>query len=143
MTRGFKSRVTAPLTPEMERRRDEWVRRVSALVEQIGQWSQEAGWDVELGQESIEEDLLGQYEAPAARVSLPPGDLPARAVLVLPVALRIAGGDGRVDLEGYPTLSRVSLIGEDGGWTIMTGNIPYPLPWNAETFRRLAKDLVA
>lgn len=92
----------------------------------------------------VEEPLLGRDEAPAARVTLPNGDLPDRAVLVIPVGLHIVGGDGRVDLEGYPTLSRVKLIGAQAGWEIMTdSNVPYPLPWNEETFRRLAQDLVA
>lgn len=60
------------------------------------------------------------------------------------VALHVVGGDGRVDLEGYPTLSRVKLIGTPGGWTIMTdSNVPLRLPWNADTFRQLAEDLVA
>jgi hypothetical protein len=128
----------------MQARRDEWVRRVGALVDQIRQWSEAVGWRVELGREAIDERLLGAYEAPAARVSLPPGDLPERAVLVVPIALDVVGGDGRVDLEGYPTLSRVKLIGGDEGWTIITdSNVPLRLPWNAATFTQLAQDLVA
>ena len=55
------------------------------------------------------------------------------------------GGDGRVDVEVYPTLSRVRLDGaDDGGWVIMTdSNVPLRLPWNGDTFRQLAQDLVA
>lgn len=128
----------------MQARRDAWVQRVGSLVEQIRQWSEAAGWRVELGREAIEERLLGLYEAPSARVSLPPGDLPERIVLVVPIALDVAGGDGRVDLEGYPTLSRVKLIGGHEGWTIITdSNVPLRLPWNAATFTQLAQDLVA
>ncbi|HSU68186.1 MAG TPA: hypothetical protein VLJ39_15010 [Tepidisphaeraceae bacterium] len=142
MTRTFNNPV--PLTPELEVRRDDWVRRVTALVEQISQWSREAGWQVELGRETIEERRFGRYEAPAARVQLPKGDLPERAVLVIPVALEVPGGDGRVDVEGYPTLSRVRLLGAGDGWIIMTdSNVPLRLPWNSDTFRQLAQDLVA
>lgn len=144
MTRAFNNPSPAALTPELQARRTEWLRRVTELVEQVARWSREAGWGVELGQERIDERLLGRYEAPAARVSLPPGDLPERAVLVVPVGLHIVGGDGRVDLEGYPTLSRVKLIGAPNGWVIMTdSNVPLRLPWNADTFRQLAQDLVA
>lgn len=126
-------------------RRDEWIRRVTVLVQQVGLWSSEAGWPVEVEREIIEERHLGRYEIPAARVQLPHGDLPERAVLVVPIALGVMGGDGRVDVEGYPTLSRVRLIGADGGgWTIMTdSNVPLRLPWNGDTFRQLAQDLVA
>jgi len=145
MTRAFSKSPPAP-DPTLLAKRDEWVRRVGLLVEQIRQWSTEAGWQVEIGSETIDEHRLGQYEAPAARVSLPKGDLPERAVFVVPIAMRIGGGaDGRVDLEGYPTLSRVKLLGEPGdGWTIMTdSNVPLRQPWTAETFRQLAQDLAA
>jgi hypothetical protein len=144
MTRAFNNPAPATLTPELEARRDDWVRRVTALVEQISQWSRGANWPVEIGRETIDERLLGRYEAPVARITLPPGDLPERAVLVVPIGLHIVGGDGRVDLEGYPTLSRVKLIGADSGWLIMTdSNVPLRQPWNADTFRQLAEDLVA
>lgn len=146
MTRAFSKPVEAPLTPELQARRDDWVRRVAGLVEQIAQWSREAGWPVETGRETIEERRFGRYEAPAARVQLPKGDLPERAVLVIPIALELLNGPvGRVDLEGYPTLSRVMLLGgEGGGWTIMTdSNVPLRQPWDGNTFRQLAQDLVS
>lgn len=145
MTRAFSNPMEAALTPELQARRDDWVRRVAALVEQIALWSREAGWPVETGRETIEERRFGRYEAPAARVQLPKGDLPERAVLVVPVALEVPGGDGRVDVEGYPTLSRVKLLGGgDGRWTIMTdSNVPLRLPWDGDTFRQLAQDLVS
>jgi hypothetical protein len=145
MTRAFSNPVQEALTPELQARRENWVRRVAALVEQIAQWSREAGWPVDKGRETIEERRFGRYEAPAARVQLPKGDLPERAVLIVPVALEVPGGEGRVDVEGYPTLSRVKLLGvDDGGWIIMTdSNVPLRLPWNAGTFRQLAQDLVS
>ena len=144
MTRAFNNPMPSTLTPALQARWDDWVRRVTALVDQIREWSQQVGWPVEIGQEMINERLLGEYEAPTVRVSLPPGDLPERAVSVVPVALQIAGGDGRVDLEGYPTLSRVRLIGAGNDWLIMTdSNVPLRLPWNRETFQQLAQDLVA
>jgi hypothetical protein len=145
MTKAFNGSVPALITPQMLARRDEWVKRVTALVEQVRQWSQQAGWSVIVEHEEVEEKLFGSYEAPAARVQLPKGDLPERAVLVIPIGLQIADGNGRVDLEGYPTLSRVRLVGDErGGWNIWTdSNIPLRQPWNANTFHQLAQDLVA
>jgi hypothetical protein len=143
-TTAFNDSVQAVLTPRLERRRDEWVRRVAALVDQIKRWSLEAGWPVDIERVTIDEQLLGSYDAPAARVQLPAGDLPARAVAVTPVGLHTIRGNGRVDVEGYPTLSRVKLIGDDkGGWVIMTdSNVPLRRSWNASTFKRLVQDLV-
>jgi hypothetical protein len=144
MTRAFNNPTVPALTPELQDRRDEWVRRLTALVDQITEWSQQAGWRVEIGRQTINERLLGEYEAPVAHVTLPPGDLPERAVLVVPIALHVPGGDGRVDLEGHPTLSRVRLIGAGNDWIIMTdSNVPLRVPWNRETFQQLAQDLVA
>jgi hypothetical protein len=144
MTRAFDNAAPAALTPELQKRRDDWIHRVSELVDQIARWSREAGWEVEFGREGIEEPLLGHYETLTARVTMPRGDLPQRAVLIVPVGLHVSGGDGRVDVEGYPTLSRVKLIGAPDGWRIMTdSNVPLRLPWNGDTFRQLAQDLVA
>src|SRR5690348_5186427 len=94
MTRAFDDPIPATLTPDAQARREAWVRRVTALVEQIARWSHEAGWPIEVKQETIEERRLGRYDAPAARVQLPKGDLPARAVLVIPIALEVPGGEG-------------------------------------------------
>lgn len=144
MTRAWVTSGPTALTPELHARRADWTGRVAALVEQVAGWSRQVGWAVEVGQTSLDERLLGAYDVPMVRVSLPPGDLPERAVLVVPVGLHVVGGDGRVDVEGYPTLSRVKLIGVPAGWAIVTdSNVPLRLPWNAETFRQLAQDLVA
>ena len=82
---------------------------------------------------------------PHLRIRLPnDGNGPPRHLLMTPIALHIVGGDGRVDLEGYPTLSRVKLIGTGNAWTIMTdSNVPLRLPWKAGTFKQLGEDLTA
>lgn len=136
---------TSPdLDPRLRERRDAWIARVNALIGQLEQWARLAGWEIERVADRIEEAGLGTYEAPGARIRIGgPAGRPERAVLVTPIALQIPGGDGRVDLEGYPTLSRVKLLGKPGGWKIMTdSNVPLRLPWDANTFRQLAEDLV-
>jgi hypothetical protein len=145
MTRAFNNPVAADLTPALRARRDDWINRVRALVEQLVAWAEALGWQVERTEEQLREKLLGTYSVPGARIKLPgPRERPERALLVTPIALHVVGGDGRVDLEGYPTLSRVKLIGVSEGWKIMTdSNVPLRIPWDRDAFRQLAEDLVA
>lgn len=126
--------------PNAAQRRDEWVDRVRRLVEQVAGWAQGQGWKADHDTKQVREELLGAYTVPTLRVRPPGGELALE-----PVGAHIAGGDGRVDLEAYPTLNRVKLIGETGGgWRIITdSNVPLREPWDEQTFAQLAKDLLA
>lgn len=126
MTRTYDELDTATVEPVARGQRDEWVGRVQSLVDQIVGWAEALGWHVERTDEQLSEKQLGTYTVPAARIRLPGvSGRPERALLVTPIALHVLGGDGRVDLEGYPTLSRVKLIGVPDGWKIMTdSNVP-------------------
>lgn len=87
----------------------------------------------------VRERLLGDYTVPLLRIMLPRGELHLN-----PIALDVIGADGRVDLEAFPTLSRVKLIGENGGWKIMTdSNVPLRRPWEPATFVELVNDLLS
>jgi hypothetical protein len=119
-------------------RRHEWLTRVNALADQVEKWSRAEGWEVERENKTIREKLVGEYEVPVLRIAPTGGELHLN-----PVALHVIGGDGRVDLEAFPTLSRVKLVGENGGWKIMTdSNVPLRRPWDSATFVELAKDLL-
>lgn len=120
-------------------RRREWIDRVVALADQIKAWCKSQGWPVQENYKTIEEDLLGHYSVPELSISAPAGTLHFN-----PIALHVVGGNGRVDLEAFPSLSRVKLIGSEGGWTVMTdSNVPLREPWNEEAFVRLTADLTA
>lgn len=120
-------------------RRTEWVARVSVLADQVAQWCAAEGWTVEREEKRVREKLLGEYTVPVLLMTVPGGELHLN-----PIALHVVGGNGRVDLEAFPTLSRVKLVGEDGGWKIMTdSNVPLRHPWNEETFVQLVQDLMS
>ncbi len=109
------------------RLRDEWVLRVTELVNEVTAWAEAQGWAVERTSKTITEKSVGSYEVP-----------------VLLIALRVAGEKGRVDLEAYPTLNRVSLVGRNGSWLVLTdSNVPLHAEWNKETFVQLAAELLA
>jgi hypothetical protein len=122
--------------PNVERR-NEWVQRVSALADQVQQWAVAEGWSVERSEKNLHEQLLGEYGVPALHMRAPGGEL-----YLKPIALHIVGADGRVDLEAWPTLNRVKLVGREGTWQIVTdSNVPLREPWSRETFVRLVQDL--
>ena len=120
-------------------RREEWMSRVSTLVDQVEEWCRAAGWAVVREQKTIREKLVGEYVVPLLRITVPKGELHLN-----PIGLDVIGGDGRVDIEAFPTLSRVKLVGENGSWKLMAdGNIPLRRPWNPRIFRELADDLLS
>jgi hypothetical protein len=122
----------------LRRRRENWILRVSALVEQVSNWSKAEGWTVEQHEKPITEERLGAYRVPELSVRLTGGE-----ILLVPVGLHIVGGDGRVDLEAIPTLARVKLIGVKDGWALYADtNVPLRIDWNQRNFVTLAQDLL-
>lgn len=120
-------------------RRDEWLRRVGDLVTEVEGWASEQGWSVHRLDARIRERLLGEYVVPSLQMRMPGGEL-----FLKPVALHVVGADGRVDLEAWPTLNRVKLVGREGGWQVITdSNVPLREQWGRDTFVRLAHDLQA
>ena len=122
-----------------QERKHEWVRRIAALADDVERWATAEGWPVHREQKQIRERLVGEYQAPVLRIRVPGGD-----IYLTPVALHVVGADGRVDLEAWPTLNRVKLVGRDGRWEIVTdSNVPLREPWDRDQFVRLVHDLHA
>ena len=131
-----------PATPDVAGdRRDAWVKRVQQFVREVKAWAEGEGWSTHETVKEIREYGIGEYEAAYLRVRLPEGE-----VHVTPIALDLARGRGRIDLESFPNLNRVKLIGNDEGeeWAIITDSgVPLRRPWSRETFVQLARDLTA
>lgn len=120
----------------------EWQRRLDTLADEIRSWSEARGWLVEVKPAEVRETLLGEYRVPHVRVVRP---VPRGEVHVEPIALRIVGGDGRVDVWSFPAMNRVRLVGDSQGqWRVYTdSNVRLREPWNAELWYRLVEDLLA
>jgi hypothetical protein len=113
-----------------------WVTRVNELAALISEWSRLEGWTVEAGTKRVSEEGIGDVDLPRLEVTMPEG-----RILFEPIG-RTLGGGLRVDLEGWPTLSRVKIMGDE--WRIVTdSNVPLRVPWNRDSFVQLAHDLVA
>jgi hypothetical protein len=125
---------------DLEVRRDQWISRIKGLIDEIGEWSQSQGWSCARSEITMSEQLFGTYTVPALRVRTNAG----QELHVTPIGLHVVGAEGRVDLEAWPSLNRVRLVGRQGGWEIVTdSNVPLREPWNRDTFLRLVQDLVS
>ncbi len=128
------------LTPEQRAARiQEWQAAVTAAMNDAQKWSEQEGWPVRREEKTAHEEMLGDYVVPLLHIRVSEGEL-----LVKPVGLHVIGADGRIDLEGWPSLNRVKLIRREGRWQLFTdSNVPFRRDWTRETFSELAKDLVA
>lgn len=121
------------------RRHQEWRDDVTSLITEIEQWASTQKWVATRGQTTVRDDVLGTGELPSLRVQVRNAQ-----ISVTPVGSDLAGQGGRVDLDAFPTLSRVKLIRSAEGWRILTdSNVPLRMPWNQDTFVQLVHDLVS
>lgn len=125
---------------DVDARFSRWTERVRDLVAQLADWYRAEGWTVVESPMTIREPGLPEYELPRLIVHVTDRE----ELHVKPIGLRLPYAVGRVDLEGYPTLSRVKLMARPDGWQIMTDSrVPLRVPWTRESFVQLATDLVA
>ncbi len=116
----------------------DWVGAVAALAEEVGRWSRSRDWSVAILDKEITEEGLGTYLAKTLQIQTANGTL-----ILDPVARHTLGrGEGRVDLMAFPSLARLLLIRDGGGWEVLTdAGVAWPLPWSEETFVKLAVEL--
>ncbi len=121
-------------------KRDEWVRTVTDLCDQVQDWAKQEHWQVKCAQKSLTETNIGSYAIPSLAIKTPEG-----TVYLDPIGRNIIGACGRVDITVYPTMNRMLLVlTADGKWQIVhEDRVPWPLPWNAESFVKLVHTLAA
>lgn len=128
--------------PETAQVRDEWIRSVQQLEQDLTDWSTTAGWQVTKSERVVNEESIGTYAVPDLVIETPAGER-----LVVEVKGRgPAAASGRVQLFAWPTLFRVLLLHKPGkdDWTVRTeSGIPLRQPWNRDTFITLAEDLLS
>ena len=115
-----------------------WRDAVRALFKTVRDWSEQEGWLVEASEASIYEEGAGQYTLHILTVCLSSG-----RVHLEPVARDVLGAQGRVDIIGWPSLTRVMLLRKGETWKVKTEMGPaWPKSWGRETFVELAQLLV-
>lgn len=137
----------APPEPELLERRQKFLDRVDALIQELAGWAEQRGWKTTRTHRAVEDAMVGSYVAPELVIWLANGEVhvkPISAQLHRLPELFHPGAGGRVDLEGIPTLHRVKLIAQPSGWRIMTDSgVPLRIDWTRESFAQLVEDLLA
>jgi len=129
---------TAHIDIDAVKKRDEWIDRLDALVEDIARWVGELGWTPRRIEKRMEESQIGKYKAPA--LVMQEG---TTRVLLEPVARFATGADGVVDLYLMPAYDDIaSLYLYDGKWHLhymFPGSPPVPNTRAAEA-KELTKE---
>ena len=94
-----------------ETERDDWVRAVADLLDDVQAWCRARGWPAKRSGKRVTESALGTYVAP--RLLFHTGQ---KQFLVEPIARRAVGTDGVADLAMLPEYDTVPLYRQFGGW---------------------------
>jgi hypothetical protein len=113
---------------DKERLRDEWLARLSDLVETVRGWAEEMDWSTRRIETKMDDREIGDYKAPALIIQKET----VRAILQ-PIGRSAPGVDGVVDFYIMPAYDDIaSLYFYDGVWHL---HHRLPLPPQAETVR--------
>jgi hypothetical protein len=135
-------------TEDQEKLRDEWLGRLSDLVETIRNWAQDLDWSTRRIEKKMEDSQLGTYKAPALVLQKET----VRALLE-PIAHSAPGVAGIVDFYLMPAYDDIArLFFDDGGWqlyhefpgapTVATTREVEPRPLSKETFQSVLEVMI-
>jgi hypothetical protein len=143
------SNVDAPNSPiaGAEKLRDEWLSRLTDLVDFVKEWAEELGWSTRRIELPMEDSQIGAYRAPALIFQKE-----ASRVMLEPIARSAPGAEGIVDLYLMPAYDDIaSLYFCDRAWqlhymfpgTPLVGTIreAESKPLSKDTFREVLEEM--
>ncbi len=109
-----KAKATEPHAAEAVRVRDEWLARLTALVDQVEAWGRELDWATRRIEKPMEDEDIGPYSAPGLLLQKE-----FTRVLLEPIDRAAPGADGVVDLYLMPAYDDVATLFFIGGrWQV-------------------------
>lgn len=97
-----------------ERLRDEWLCRLSDLVQNVQKWARDVGWTTRIIEVVLSDSQIGKYKAPALLLQED-----SIRILLEPIARSAPGAEGVVDLYLMPAYDDIaSLYFYDGDWHV-------------------------
>ncbi|MCI0357279.1 MAG: hypothetical protein L0211_02195 [Planctomycetaceae bacterium] len=100
--------------PANSKVREDWVGRVTTLVQDVENWAGELGWSTRRIDKQLDDSQIGSHTVPALLVQ----EGPVR-VFVEPIARSAPGAEGVVDLYLMPAYDDIaSLYFVDGQWQV-------------------------
>jgi len=127
--------------------RDEWIGRVTSLVDQVEKWAREQGWRTRRIDKRLEDTEIGTHQVPA--LLLQEG---TTQLLLEPIGRSAPGVDGVVDLYAMPAYDDMAtLYHTDSGWRLHylfpgTVGVSSPRdakgrPLNGDTLREVLEEI--
>jgi len=115
-----------------------WVSVLPKVIDEIESWAEASSWPVIRKTKTISEEHIGTYAAPVLDIKTDEG-----WVVVEPIGQEVLGCDGRIDIYSFPTLHRVLLVREHGGWVLrMESGVRLPhMKWGRKAFVDLVGSL--
>jgi hypothetical protein len=99
--------------------REDWLKRLSDLFEQVDRWAREIGWSTRRVEKKMQDSEIGSYQAPA--LLMQEG---TTRVIMEPIARVAPGAEGVVDFYLLPAYDDIaSLYYYADGWMVH-----YPFP---------------
>lgn len=104
----------APLNKQPGLQHDEWLVRLTSLIDQVEAWAKELGWFTRRMDKKMRDSIIGPYLASALLLQKD-----TTPVLLEPVARSAPGAEGVVDLYLMPSYDDIaSLYYYDGRWNL-------------------------
>lgn len=128
----------------------EWLGRLDALVGDVEGWARASGWRTRRIDKAIDERVLGPYRVPVLLM-----EKDTVEVVLNPVARRVPGAEGAVDLYLAPAYDDIaSLYFEGDHWVVYYSDRPdpkaarseveiTPRPYSEQTIRSILDGMVA
>lgn len=126
--------------------RDEWLARLSELVETIRGWAEDLDWSTRRIEKTMEDTEIGSYKAPALIIQRET----VRAILE-PIGRSAPGAEGIVDFYIMPAYDDIArLFFYDDEWHLHRTNPDRPdvgadrqdQPLSEETFREVLEAMI-
>ncbi len=115
-----------------EKLKEEWLGRLTALIDSVETWARELGWSTRRIEKAMEDREIGDYKAPSLLLQ----EEFHRGILE-PLDRLTIGSEGVVDLYLMPAWDDIaSLFFYDGKWNIHFPDRKSPaVPLSSETLR--------
>src|SRR5665213_2832472 len=85
--------------------RDEWLSRLTDLIENVKSWVEEIGWSTRRIEKRLQDSQIGDYHAPALLLQIE-----TDRVLLDPIGRSAPGVDGVVDLYLMPAYDDIASL---------------------------------
>jgi len=134
----MKATLAAPRAANNSLR--EWKSLLNQFADEVETWAQEENWSIHKSSKKLTERGLGSYRVPVLKLKSPDGE-----IWIEPTARFIAGGgEGRIDIVGWPTHSRATLIRNGNTWKIFDDYFkPVRKQWSKKALTTLIEQLAA